>query len=347
LTRFAYRGNGFDDFVGRALSFDRAFLLGQYESMLRIRRVEEALEREYPKDEIRNPIHLVIGQEATAVGACAALGRSDQIYCSHRTHGAYLAKGGDLDAMMAELYCRSNGCTGSRGGSMHLIDKSVGMAGTSAIVGGIVPIAAGAAMAARVRRTGAVSCAFFGEAANEEGVMWETVNFAELKKLPLVFFCENNYYSVCSPLHQRQPVHEMHKKAAGFGIATEAVDGTNVLKVYEATRRAVDRARAGEGPTYIEAFVYRWRSHQGAGEDSKAGYRNAEEIDEWRRAACPIATFESYLEREGILDEAMVERLERKIRLEIEKSIEHARTSPLPGREELETHVYAVDPSPR
>ncbi|HUP57420.1 MAG TPA: thiamine pyrophosphate-dependent dehydrogenase E1 component subunit alpha, partial [Bdellovibrionota bacterium] len=240
----------------------------------------------------------------------------------------------------------ANGCAGSRGGSMHLIDKSAGMAGSSAIVGGIVPIAAGAALAAQVRRTGVVSCAFFGEAANEEGVMWETVNFAVLKRLPLVFFCENNYYSVCSPLHQRQSVQEMHRKAAGFGIATEAVDGTNVLEVYEATRRAVERARRGEGPTYIEAFVYRWRSHQGAGEDSGLGYRNAAEIEEWQRAACPIATFERYLRREGILDEEMVRRFEAEVRLEVEKSIEHARKSPFPGPEELETHVYAVDPGP-
>src|SRR5262249_38948822 len=141
-------------------------------------------------------------------------------------------------------------------------------------------------------------------------------------------------------------VVEMHRKAAGFGIPTEVVDGTNVIKVYEATRRALERARSGGGPSYIEAFVYRWRSHQGAGEDSALGYRSPEEIREWQRAACPLATFERYLKSEGILDDSLIDRLEKEIGAEIQRSIEHARNSPLPGPDQLETHVYAMDPSP-
>jgi pyruvate dehydrogenase E1 component alpha subunit len=173
--------------------------------MFRIRRIEEAIESRYHEDEMKTPIHLVIGQEATSVGCCAALTTRDLLYSSHRTHGNYLAKGGDLRAMLAELYCRINGCAGSRGGSMHLIDKSVGMAGTSAIVAGAIPIATGAALAVQLKGEDRVVVVFLGEAATEEGATSESLNFAVLKQLPIVFLCENNFYSVQSPLWTRQP----------------------------------------------------------------------------------------------------------------------------------------------
>src|SRR5687768_11014752 len=223
--RHRYEGTGYKDWTSRVGGYDRAFLLGLYRSMLRIRMVEEEIEKRYHEDQMKTPIHLVIGQEATSVGCCAALTRDDLLYSSHRTHGNYLAKGGDLRAMLCEMYCRVNGCVGSRGGSMHLIDKSVGMAGTSAIVGGAVPIATGAALAAQMKREDRVVVVFLGDATTEEGVTAESLNFAALKKLPVIFFCENNFYSVQSPLATRQPTRDIRAWAEAHGMPSVAVDG--------------------------------------------------------------------------------------------------------------------------
>src|SRR5881275_2396284 len=204
--------------------------------MLRIRRIEEEIERRYPDDRMKTPIHLVIGQEAAAVGCCSALRQTDLVYSSHRTHGAYLAKGGDLKAMLCEMHCRANGCAGSRGGSMHLIDKRVGMAGTSAIVGGAVPIATGAALAARMKSDGRVVVVFIGDATTEEGVTSESLNFAALAELPVIFLCENNFYSVQSPLATRQPRRSLRDWAAAHQVAAVLADGMNVLSVVDAAR---------------------------------------------------------------------------------------------------------------
>src|SRR5204862_3640793 len=179
------------------------------------------------------------GQEATAVGMAAALRASDLLYTGHRTHGGYLAKGGDLTAMLCEMHCRSNGCVGSRGGSMHLIDRRVGMAGTSAVVGGAVPVAGGAALAAQMRHADTVVTVLIGDATTAEGVCSESLNFAALKRLPLIFFCENNFYSVQSPLVARQPPRKISEWAASHGMPAVVADGVNVLAVYEAMQSAV------------------------------------------------------------------------------------------------------------
>ena len=310
--RYAYGGEGilgFDRFRG---SHPSEFLVALYRSMLRIRRIEEEIERRYHQDQMKTPIHLVIGQEATAVGCCAALRQTDLAYSSHRTHGAYLAKGGDLKSMLSEMHCRANGCAGSRGGSMHLIDKCVGMAGTSAIVGGAVPIAAGAALAAQVKGEDRVVVVFLGDATTEEGVTSETLNFSALKKLPVVFLCENNFYSVQSPLATRQPPREIHRWAAAHHVPAVVVDGVNVLAVYEATKAAVERARAGEGPTFLEAPVYRLRAHGGAGDDSHTGYRDVAERQSWEKF-CPVALFGEYLGRAGLLTAPSEARMEQEI----------------------------------
>ncbi|MBA2259721.1 MAG: thiamine pyrophosphate-dependent dehydrogenase E1 component subunit alpha [Acidobacteria bacterium] len=312
--------------------------------MLRIRRVEEEIERRYNQDQMKTPIHLVIGQEATAVGCCAALRESDLLYCSHRTHGVYLAKGGDLRAMLCEMHCRVNGCAGSRGGSMHLIDKRVGMAGTSAIVGGAVPIAVGAALAAAMKAEGRVVAVFLGDATVEEGVTSESLNFAALKRLPVIFFCENNFYSVQSPLSTRQPARVIHEWAATYGIAAVAVDGVNVLAVQSATADAVERARTGGGPTFIEAPVYRFRAHGGAGDDSHTGYRDVAEREAWEQV-CPIRLFDEYLQDTGILNASAVEAMEQGIAAEIDDAFAFALASPDPTEEDLYRHVYAPDPT--
>jgi acetoin:2,6-dichlorophenolindophenol oxidoreductase subunit alpha len=326
-------------YEGKALqslgAHDPVFCAELFRRMLRIRRIEEEIERRYREDQMKTPIHLVIGQEATAVGCCAALRTTDLAYSSHRTHGVYLAKGGDLRGMLSEMHCRANGCAGSRGGSMHLIDFSVGMAGTSAIVAGSVPLATGAALAAKMQRAERVVAVFFGEAATEEGVVSECLNFAALKKLPIVFFCENNFYSVQSPMAPRQAPRELDRWAAAHALPSRRVDGMSVLDVFDAAKAAVERARKGEGPSFIEARVYRYRAHGGAGDDSKTGYRALAEREAWEKVD-PVEGLYALLK--GVDRKAM----EQDISREIADAFEHALKSPDPTEADLYRHVYAV-----
>src|SRR5688572_25782466 len=315
--RYPYKGHGLAGFDRVTHTHSRDQLIGWYHAMLRIRRIEEEIERRYHQDQMKTPIHLVIGQEATAVGCCAALTRSDLVYSSHRTHGAYLAKGGDLKAMLCEMHCRVNGCAASRGGSMHLIDKGVGMAGTSAIVGGAVPIAVGAGLAARMKGENRVVVVFLGDATTEEGVCSESLNFAALKQVPVIFLCENNFYSVQSPLATRQPpTRVIHKWAASHEVPSTEIDGANVLAVEDAVRVAVDRARSGAGPSFIEARLYRFRAHGGSGDDTRTGYRHEAEPAAWLPFD-PIAMFGEYLVPRNALNEADVAGMEDEIQREI------------------------------
>lgn len=338
--RYPYQGPGINGFEPFATSHAPNTLVALYRSMLRIRLIEEEIERRYHQDQMKTPIHLVIGQEATAVGCAAALRDTDLLYSSHRTHGAYLAKGGDLKAMLCEMHCRVNGCAGSRGGSMHLIDKRVGMAGTSAIVGGAVPIGTGAALAVQMQGEDRVVVVFLGDATTEEGVTSESLNFAALKQVPVIFFCENNFYSVQSPLATRQPGRDIRSWAAAHQVPAVRVDGTNVLAVYDATRTAVDRARSGGGPAFIEAPVYRFRAHGGAGDDSKTGYRSEAERQAWE-SVCPIGMFGEYLRDAGVLDGPAIEIMERAIGAEIAEAFAFALASPHPTEADLYRHVYA------
>jgi pyruvate dehydrogenase E1 component alpha subunit len=339
MIRYGYSGSGYRDYRGRAGDYPRPFLLGLFRDMLRIRRIEEAVEADYHKDEMKTPIHLVIGQEACAVGAASALRREDLAFCGHRTHGVYLAKGGSLKAMFAEFFCKAAGCAGSRGGSMHLLDKSVGMAGSSAIVAGAIPIAAGAALAAQLAGRDEVVAVFFGDAATEEGACSETLNFAALRKLPLVFFCENNFYSVQTSLAARQPEGvEIWRRSAGFGLPAVCVDGNNVLAVHRAVRAAWERARAGEGPTFIEARTYRYRAHGGAGDDSKTGYRDPAECEAWK-AHDPVETFYTWLKESGLAADSDRGDLEREIETEIRGAFDFARNAPPPVPADLARHV--------
>lgn len=337
--RYPYTGDGLAGFDRAGLDCSPGELVDLYRSMLRIRRIEEEIERRYHQDQMKTPIHLVIGQEAAAVGACAALRETDLVYSSHRTHGAYLAKGGDLTRMLCEMHCRANGCVGSRGGSMHLIDKAVGMAGTSAIVGGVVPIATGAALAARMKGEDRVVVAFLGDATTEEGVAAESLNFAALKNVPVVFFCENNFYSVQSPLAARQPPRDIRAWAESHGVPAVTVDGVNVLAVRDAMAAAVARARTG-GPTFVEAKVYRFRAHGGAGDDSRTGYRDEAERIAWE-AVDPLALFGQHLAARTLLDARAVDEMERAIAAEIAGAFEFALASPNPTEEDLYRYVYA------
>ena len=340
MIRYPYAGPGFENREAALAGRDPVLLVELFRRMLRIREIELEIERRYRQDHMKTPIHLVIGQEATSVGCCAAMRTTDLVYSSHRTHGAYLAKGGDLKAMLSEMHCRIDGCAGSRGGSMHLIDFSVGMAGTSAIVAGSVPIAAGAALAAKMQKSDRVTAVFFGEAATEEGVVSETLNFAALKKLPIVFFCENNFYSVQSPLSERQPDRDVARWAAAHAMPSQQIDGMNVLEVYDASKAAIERARAGGGPSFIEARVYRYRAHGGNGDDSATGYRGVDERESWEKR-CPIEGLFGLLKGAGHLDDAKRKAMLDEIVGETLAAFEHALAAPHPVEADLTTHVYA------
>lgn len=341
MIRYRYEGRGFQDYEGDGKAFSPDFLKTLFRDMLRIRRIEEAVEADYHKDQMKTPIHLVIGQEACAVGAAAALRREDLVYAGHRTHGIYLAKGGSLKAMFAEFFCKAAGCAGSRGGSMHLVDKSVGMAGSSAIVAGAIPITGGAALAAQLLKKDVVSMVFLGDAATEEGVCSETLNFAALKKLPMIFFCENNFYSVQTSLMPRQPEGvEIWKRSAGFGLASVCVDGNNVLDVYKAAKEAWERARRGEGPTFIEARTYRYRAHGGSKDDSHTGYRDVAEREDWEKRADPIELFFGFLSKAGFLTADDRARMDREIAAEIQEAFAFAIAAPAPVEADLAKHVY-------
>jgi pyruvate dehydrogenase E1 component alpha subunit len=238
------------------------------------------------------------------------------------------------------MHCRANGCVGSRGGSMHLIDKSVGLAGTSAIVGGAVPIATGAALAARMKGEDRVVVVFLGDATTEEGVTAESLNFAALKKLPVIFFCENNFYSVQSPLAARQPPRDISAWAAAHGMPALSVDGVNVLAVHDAVRDAVARARAGDGPTFVEVPVYRFRAHGGAGDDSKTGYRAEAERIAWE-GVDPLTLYGEYLTQSSRLSASTVQAMEQEIASEIADAFDLAVNSPDPTEHDLYRHVYA------
>lgn len=333
---FHYEGHGYKNHHGQAHADDKKLL----RQMVRLREIELALASRYHEDEMKTPIHLMVGQEASVVAACAAMKAEDKVYLSHRTHGPYLAKGGDLHRMVSELYGRVDGCSASRGGSMHLIDKSVGVDGASAIVGGVIPIAGGAALAAKQLKKSQLTTVFFGDAAMEEGVAAETLNFAALWKLPMLFFCENNYYSVCTPLHKRQPPISLAEKAKAFGVPAVSVDGNNIYAVREAVALSRERALRGEGPSFIEAKVYRWLAHAGASDDTQTGYRTMDEVNEWR-ASCPILLLSDFLTQEKLLHEGELLSWQSEIQQEMCILMEKVRQEPFPSSATLLHHVYA------
>lgn len=311
-----------------------------YRAMLRIRLIEEEIAKRYSEQEMRCPVHLSIGQEATAVGACVALRKDDQIVSSHRCHGHYLAKGGDLNAMLAEIYGRATGCCGGRGGSMHLFDDRVGVLASVPIVGSFIPLGTGAAMSYRNANQDRVCIVFLGDGATEQGAFHESANFAALKTLPVIFFIENNGYSCYTNLEDRQPERPMADLARAYGMPAATVDGNNVLAVHDATAAAVARARAGHGPTLIVADTYRWREHCGPNYDSDIGYRTPEELLSWQ-ARCPVESFAARLRAERILGQEEQANLAAEIDAEIQGAFKYAIASPFPDPATVRDHVYA------
>lgn len=309
--------------------------------MLRIRLVEEKVAEVYPEQEMRCPVHLCIGQEATAVGVCANLSRKDYALSTHRSHGHYLAKGGDLKAMISELYGKVTGCSRGKGGSMHLIDLSTGLLAATPIVGSTIPIAVGAVYGSLMRGDQRVGVAFFGDAAVEEGVFHESINFAILRKLPVIFVCENNQYSVYSPLRVRQPEgRAIVDLAKGHGVEGFQGDGNNVLEVYQMAAQAIQKARHGGGPTFLEFKTYRWREHCGPNYDNYLGYRTDDEFQEWKQRD-PVETFKAKLLKESILQQKDVDSMTSELQREIEDAFAFAKASPFPEPDLLLNHVYA------
>jgi TPP-dependent pyruvate/acetoin dehydrogenase alpha subunit len=304
--------------------------------MVRIRRIEETLAELYPSQEMRTPTHFSIGQEAVAVGVCSALRRSDVVYSGHRCHAHYLAKGGDLRGMVAELYGRETGCARGRGGSVHLNDPDAGVIASSAILGQTMAVAVGTALAFGMDGRDDVAVTFFGDGTVEEGIFHETLNFAVMRRAPVLFVCENNGFSTHARLEVRQPVAvPIHARGASYGMPSRLVDGNDVFAVRDAAREAVAHCRRGAGPFFLECTTYRWRAHVGPLWDYDMGYRSKAEVDSWI-VRCPIRRA---AERLAIAPDRMAA-LERACQSEVNAAVAAARLAPFPAVEDLTLGTY-------
>jgi TPP-dependent pyruvate/acetoin dehydrogenase alpha subunit len=297
--------------------------------MLLIRLFEERVDALFAAGELRGTSHLAVGQEASAVGACAALAPDDYVTSTHRGHGHFLAKGGDPQRMMAELFGKATGYSRGLGGTQHMADFSIGFLGMNGITGGMLPIAAGAAFSARYRGSGQVALAFFGDGASNQGTFHEALNMAAIWRLPVIYLCENNCYAMSSPSCGMVGAPHIADRAAGYGMPGVIIDGNDLQAVRETVSQAAARARAGDGPTLIEAKTYR---HLGHSRGDLRIYRTRDEEAEWQ-ARDPIARFTAHLHAHGALTEAAVTALHAEVAAEIEAAVDFSRASPLPTRE--------------
>lgn len=307
--------------------------------MVRIRKFEEKIARLVSRGEIVCPCHLYIGQEAVATGVCAALKKEDWVFSTHRSHGHYLAKGGNIKALMAELYGKTGGASRGRGGSMHLASPDVGLPGSSAIVAGTIPAAVGTALAFSVNKKKNVSIAFFGDGALGEGVFYESLNFASLKKLPVVFICENNFYSTHMPIAASLADTDIVGKAEMFNIPGVIVDGNNSMEVFSTAKKAVENARRGGGPTLLECRTYRWRGHVGSNYDLDKGLRTREQLRQWMRR-CPVKAMEKILLDRGLMSAVDRTKLLKDVQHEVREALKYARQSPYPKPDEITDNVF-------
>jgi pyruvate dehydrogenase E1 component alpha subunit len=300
-----------------------------YRAMLRLRRCEEALIREYhPAEEIRCPVHFCVGQEAVSASLSLLLRPTDYLFSHHRSHGYYLAKSAPLPSLFAELYGKSTGASGGKAGSQD-ISHPESRFYSGAILCGAVAIGVGAAFAEQARGGDSVVVTGFGEAATDEGIFWEAVNYAALKRLPMVFVCENNRYSTYSPQTNRHVADNIHQRVAMFGVPSHALFGNDVVNVYQILEAAVMTARQRQGPTFIEAYTYRWNGHVGPENDDHVGYRSPEEIQFWK-SCCPLALLETALRDAGVYDADEHAAWERQINAEIQEAFAFAKASPFP-----------------
>ena len=304
-----------------------------FRSIYRIRRVEEEIARIYPSDKIKSPVHLSIGQEAVAVGVCEALDADDVVFGSYRSHAYYLAKGGDLKKMFAELFGKATGCAKGKGGSMHLVDVASGVMGASAVVGTTIPHAVGYAYALKLKGKKNLVVSFFGDGATEEGVFFESLNFAALKELPVIFVCENNSYAIHTHIRQPQKSPNLCEKARAQGLIAEQIDGGDALLIYDRINVAAQAIRDGtSGPVFFECLTYRWKEHVGPNEDYHLGYRNLDEAQPW-------IDRDSVRRAESQLDPVLRDKIKRSVEDEIHAAVAFAEKSPFPEPRELFTDV--------
>lgn len=314
-------------------------LISLLNDLLYIRLVEERIAELYPEQEIRCPVHLSIGQEAIAVGVCKNLKKDDLVFSNHRCHAHYLAKGGSLKKFFAEMYGKSTGCSKGKGGSMHIIDLTVNFMGSVPVVAATIPIAVGAAFTLSKKESKNISVVFMGDAAIEEGVFHESINFAKLKNLPVLFVCENNLYSVYTPIHLRQPKRKIVDVVKAQGLECYSVDGNDVSAVHDVSKKAIDRIRKGKGPAFIEACTYRWREHCGVNYDDHLGYRCKDEILKWK-SKDPIKRLKENMMSKHMITQREIKEIEEKIKKDIDEAVKFAKSSPFPDKSDLHKHIY-------
>ena len=327
----------------RLSGLEPAQLIDLYRQMILIRRFEEKAAEVYVAGKIGGFCHLYIGQEAVAVGSISALRKDDYVMGSYREHGQALAKGMSARAVMAELYGKVTGCSKGKGGSMHMFDKELGFLGGHAIVGGQIPLATGTAFASKYLGKDQVTLCYFGEAAVNQGAFHESLNMAQLWKLPVIYICENNQYGMGTSIQRAMSLRDVAQKACAYELASEFVDGMDVLAVREATMRAVERARKDYLPTLLEIRTYRFMGHSMS---DPGNYRTRAEIEKYQERD-PIRLFVSSLIEEKITDQETLDKIDHEVREEVEDSIRFAEESPLPPPENLYTDVYAnpIDPA--
>ncbi|MEW6556111.1 MAG: thiamine pyrophosphate-dependent dehydrogenase E1 component subunit alpha [Elusimicrobiota bacterium] len=322
--------------------YSPSFLINLYKTMLRIRFCEESFVEPIVKGEIKTPCHLYTGEEAIATGVCAALTKDDYIFGNHRSHGHYLAHGGSMKEMVAEIYGKITGCSKGRGGSMHVCSLENNMLGAAPIVAGTISLAVGSALASKIRKEKRIAVSFFGDGACGEGVLYESLNFAALKKLPIIFACENNLYSTHMPIKECRPNNDIYKIAKPFSIKSFRVDGNDVLKVYEVAEKSAELCRSGAGPVFIEFLTYRLRGHVGPDDNiqgTRTDIRPKAEIVRWQKKD-PLKKFENYLLKNKIVNPEKIEKIKSEIEAKVKVAYDFAKKSPYPKESELTKYVF-------
>lgn len=313
-----------------------------YRFMLRLRMCEEALAREYhPSDEMRCPVHFCVGQEAVPAALSLLLGDDDHLFCHHRSHGYYLAKNAPMEALFAELYGKRTGANGGLAGSQDISFPSRNFY-SGAILAGATAISVGAALGFKLNKTSQVAVAGFGESATDEGIFWEAVNYAAVAKLPVVFVCENNNYSVFSPQLKRQALDNLSARVTTFGMRSKALFGNDVMEVHRTLRDEIARVRAGEGPAFVEAYTYRWSGHYGPESDDLVGYRDPSEVEAWKRN-CPIALLDEAMQAKDLIQPGDRDSLAFQVQSDIDRCFQLAKSSPFPDAPNWETLNFSPE----
>lgn len=327
-----------NELLFQELGLDNQDLKKMLYDMILIRKFEETLKQLYQQGKIHGTMHLCIGQEATAVGACFPLNNEDKITSTHRGHGHSIAKGTDVNKMVAELLGKVTGHCKGKGGSMHIADMTIGNLGANGIVAAGLPLGVGAALTSKMKELGYVVLCFFGDGATNEGAFHESLNLASIWKLPIIFFCENNLYGMSGSIKEMTNIESIAVRGSSYGIPSETINGNNILEVIKATQDAVERAKQGKGPTLIEAETYRWEGHSRS--DARK-YRTREEEKEWKKAKDPIEAFKEILVSNNVINENEFIELNEKAQNQMKEAVEYAENSDDPSLDTLMTDIYA------